>query len=188
MEKIHKGSKMAAGTWVERELYTSKAFMALRGAAPQALIIFLGKRYMRRSKTGKKNRWICTNRDEIKFSYVEAAKKFGITKARFSRALDDLLAKGFIQVVHKGGGFQQDMSVYAISDKWVLWQKGGVLSSRNKESVSRGFCQGVKSNSTLKIVPFHSNEDAPKGINLESHNQSLSNEELDLIFNMKKEC
>jgi hypothetical protein len=161
MGKNNKSPKMPSGTWVTRELYTSKAFLALRGVAPQALVIFLGKRDMRRIKFGKRTDWVCTNRDEIHFTYIEAEKKCGITKARFSRALDELLAKGFIQVAHKGGAWQKDMSVYALSDGWRLWKNGKIIGSRKKEPVARGFCKPNKKKSTLKVVPSTSTESAP---------------------------
>jgi hypothetical protein len=35
--------KQPPGTWVERELFQSKAFHSLGGFAPQLLILFLGK-------------------------------------------------------------------------------------------------------------------------------------------------
>ena len=162
MAKNKKTPKMPPGTWVERELYTSKAFIALRGAAPQALILFLGKRHMKCIKDGKRSNWICTNCDDLKFSYIEAGKKCGITKARFRRAIDDLLAKGFIKVVHKGGAYQKDLSVYALSDQWKYWVKGSVICSRIKNRVARGYCRPNKPKSTLKIVPFHSSEIAPQ--------------------------
>ncbi len=155
MGKNHKGPKMPSGTWILRELYTSYAFITLKGAAPQVLILFLGKRDMRRAKFGKRTEWVCVNRDHIHLTYIEA-QRFRITKARFSRALDELLGKGFIEVVHKGGAWQKDVSVYALSDGWKSWKRGSVLNARVKERVKRGFCKPRQRNSAAKVVPISS--------------------------------
>ena len=159
--------KLPPGTWVERELFESKAFIALRGVAPQVLILFLARRWFDKIGHKGKEKRVCTNCHSIYFSYIEAEKKFGITKSRFSRALGDLLAKGFIDVVHKGGGYQQDKSIYALSDNWLRWRPGSVFEKRKKESVQRGFCKPKKEKSTFKIIPIHDNEIAPKRVALE---------------------
>lgn len=152
------GHKFPTGTWVERRLFESKAFIALRGVAPQVLVLFLGKRQMGNAGIGKKKKWTCFNCDSISFTYIEAEKKHGITKSRFSRALNELLAKGFITCKHRGGGYQQDKSIYAISDNWQHWSPGTVFDRRKKESVQRGFCKPKKEKLTSKVIPIHSNE------------------------------
>ena len=161
------GYKFPSGTWVERELFESKAFIALRGVAPQVLILFLGKRQIRNVKIGKKKKWTCQNCNSICFTYVEAEQQHGITKSRFSRALGELLVKGFITCKHKGGGYQQDKSIYALSDNWLYWSPGTVFEKREKESVQRGFCKPKKEKSTSKIIPIHNNEIVPKRVALE---------------------
>jgi hypothetical protein len=161
------GHKSPPGTWVERKLFESKAFIALGGVAPQVLILFLGKRQIRNVQIGKKNRRICVNCDSISFTYIEAEQQYGITKSRFSRALKDLLAKGFITCEYKGGGYQRDKSIYALSENWQHWSPGTVFEKRKKESVERGFCKPKKQISTPKIVPIHSSGSAPKMAALE---------------------
>jgi len=156
------GHKKSGGTFVERELFESKAFLALKGAAPQVLIIFLGKRWFEKvGRKGKEQRF-CRNCSELVFTYIEAEKKFEITKSRFSRAIGDLLAKGFISVVHKGGGYQKDKSVYSLLDKWRFWKPGIIHEKRKKEIVERGFCKPKKENSTSKVIPIHSHENEPQ--------------------------
>ena len=150
--------KTSGGTFVEKELFESKAFIALKGVAPQVLIIFLGKRWFEKvGRKGKEQRF-CRNCSELVFTYIEAEKKFEITKSRFSRAIGNLLAKGFITIKHAGGSYQQDKTVYALSDKWISWRSGIVIEKREKESVHRGFCNPKRENVTSKIVPIHSHE------------------------------
>ena len=114
------------GTFVERDLFESPAFIALRGVAPQMLIYILGKRDF--TNTGKTSR-ICVNEDQIKLSYIEL-EKLGITQPRATRGFDQLLAKGFIKLEHQGGGYQQDQSIYSLSNQYLLWKKGKVFSAR----------------------------------------------------------
>lgn len=146
-------TKLPPGTWLERNLSKSKVYLSLKGCAPQVLVLFLGKRHMKLIKHGKREEWVCTNCDDLNFTYIEAEKEYGITKSRFSRAIGELLAKGFISIAHRGGGFKQDKSIYALSNNWMLWQPGMVFETRKKVKVQRGFCKPkIKSNarSTLR--------------------------------------
>jgi hypothetical protein len=153
-------SKLPAGTWVERSMFESKAFLSLKGFAPQLLILFLAKRqFQTHGREGKKRR-VCINCGSITFTYLEAKKKYGVTKSRFSRAVNELLAKGFITIVHHGGGYKQDKTIYALCDAWVTWLPGVVIECRKKLNVQRGFCK-PKAKVTLENVPIHSHESAP---------------------------
>jgi hypothetical protein len=156
--------RTSGGTFVERELFESKAFLALKGAAPQVLVLFLGKRWFEKIGRKGKEKRVCTNCSELVFTYIEAEKKYKVTKSRFSRAIDDLLAKGFISVEHKGGGYQKDKSVYALSDQWRIWEPGEVIEKRKKENVQRGYCKTRRANTTSKIVHIHSHENESKRV------------------------
>lgn len=132
--KKHIGS--GKGTFVERDLFESPAFISLGGVAPQMLIYFLGKRDIRKLNKNSKAR-TCVNEDNLKFSYIEL-EKLGITQPRGTRGFDELLAKGFITIKHHGGGFQKDQNVYALSNQWLLWKKGTVFEKR-PQVLKRGF-------------------------------------------------
>lgn len=138
--KKHIGS--GKGTFVERDLFESPAFIALSGVAPQMLIYFLGKREFRKPNKQSNTR-ICENEDNLTFSYIEL-QKLGITQPRGTRGFDELLAKGFITIKHRGGGCQKDQNVYALSNKWLLWRKGTVFEQR-PQVLKRGFQNAYKS-------------------------------------------
>lgn len=129
------------GTFVERDVFESDAFWSLTGAAPQMLIYFLGKREFRRTSSKAKQK-SCVNADKLTLSYVELGK-LGVTQPRATRGFDELMAKGFITIVHAGGGHQRDQSVYALSTQWMRWKKGTVFSKR-PDVVKRGFQGGPK--------------------------------------------
>ena len=136
---MSKQPKMPPGTWIERDLFGSTAFNSLKGWAPQLLILFYAKRrFEKHGRNGKEKR-ICINADALVFTYVEAKQRFGITQPRFTRAIDELLGKGFVSIKHAGGAFQQDKTIYSLSDQWRLWRPGMVIFSRQKDSVQRGF-------------------------------------------------
>lgn len=126
------------GTFVERDLFESLAFIALRGIAPQMLIYILGKRDFTKTKYSR----ICVNADQIKLSYIEL-EKLGITQPRATRGFDELLAKGFIKLEYHGGGCQKDQSIYSLSNQYLLWEKGKVFSVR-PNVLKKGFQNNKK--------------------------------------------
>ena len=121
------------GTFVERDLFESPAFIALKGVAPQMLIYILGKREFRQTNKSR----TCVNEDEIKLSYIEL-EKLGITQPRATRGFDELLAKGFMKIEHHGGGYQKDQSIYSLSNQYNSWKKGIVFSKR-PQGFKKGF-------------------------------------------------
>lgn len=133
-----RGAKLPAGTWVERDLMRSKAFLSLKGFGPQLLVLFLAKRNReaitdRKGVKGKE--W--TNLDNLRMTYAEL-ESLGITKPRVTRGIDELLTKGFIEIRHHGGGYKQDCSVYALSHEWKFWLPGMVCFKREQD-VKRGY-------------------------------------------------
>jgi hypothetical protein len=132
---------LAKGTYIEADLLESQAYLSLSGISPQILSLFLLKRQFEKvgeRKNGRQNK-VCVNRNSLSLTYIEAKEKYGITQPRLTRAIDDLLAKGFLTCTHQGGTYQQDKSSYGLSDNWRLWRPGMVFETRKKEPVKRGF-------------------------------------------------
>lgn len=154
--------KLPAGTWIERDLFNSKAFINLTGFAPQLLILFYAKRQFENTggKSGKKKR-ICLNHDNLTFTQIEAKKTYGVNSPRFLRAIDQLLEKGFIKIIHYGGAYQKDKTIYGLSENWRLWQPGMIVEERKKRTVQRGYCKPGKKITTNETVPIHTNENVP---------------------------
>ena len=158
------------GTWLEEELYRSRAYLALKGFAPQLLTLFYGKREFK-TINGKH---VCTNIDNITMTYVEIENIFnrgshkkhlpkdGISKPRFTRGRDDLMEKGFLKIVHHGGAYKKDKTIYAITDDWQWWRPGQVIYKRPKDSRQRGYRKPkTKIKSTHETVPIHTDETVP---------------------------
>ena len=165
MSTKNKQSKFKPGTWIEREMAMSRAFLHLRGFAPQLLILFLSKRHIKR--TTKE----CTNLSDLTMTYAElenihnrgfmghALPKDGISRPRIIRALDELLAKGFIEIVRRGGAYKQDKSVYGLTEGWRTWRPGSVIQARVNETRVRGYVnkQQIQMSRT-ETLPIHAHD------------------------------
>ncbi len=133
--------------FVSRKMITSEAFRALKTAAAcQVFMIFLNKcipdrvqtRPMRREKE-----WRITNNGEIQFTYNEALGKWAITQKQFTKAIDEVIRVGLIDITKSGFGLQKDKSLYAIGDHWEKFGTGEfVAKKRQKRKQQLGFTKG----------------------------------------------
>ena len=110
---------------------SSKAYLSLRGFAPQLLSLFLLKRDINKKRE-------CLNCERLTMTYVEL-QALEISKPKITRSRDDLMAKGFIRIVHQGGAYQEDKTIYALTDDWRWWQPGQTIYERPKDTRTRGY-------------------------------------------------
>lgn len=160
------------GTWVERDMFMSRAFLELSGFAVQLLILFLAKRDITHERK-------VLNKKSITMTYLELeniyhrregqreGKPFGqadlargISRPRIIRAIDQLLAHGFIEIVHRGGAYQQDKTVYALTDEWQFWRPGTIFRKREPDTRRRGY-NGKRVNVAHENVPVHTHNTVP---------------------------
>ncbi|MFH7326615.1 hypothetical protein [Desulfurivibrio sp. C05AmB] len=170
-----KSRKMQPGTWLERDLFTSPAFLELGGFAPQLLILFLGKRDI------DPNTKVVVNRDNITMTFIELEQfyerrekqlkdqgsgtlaplpKGGIKRPRITRALDQLLAHGFIRIIRRGGAYKKDKTIYGLTEDWRFWRPGTVIRSREPDTRRLGY-NGRKTKIAHENVPIHTHENVP---------------------------
>lgn len=133
--------------FVSRNVITSQAFLSLRTAtACQVFLIFLNKCRWEKAQTRPMRRekeWIMTNNGEIQFTYTEAEEKWGIKAGRFTRAIDDLLRVGLIDITKSGFGLHKDVTLYAISDRWEKFGTDEfMVMKRPKRNQHLGFTRG----------------------------------------------
>ena len=137
--------RSSSNVWVDRRLIASEAFNSLNTAAAcQVLMIFLTKRQCAQLGRSGKEQWQITNNGRITFTYQEAERKHHISYGQFKRAIDQLTAKGFIDIVETGRGVYRAANLYSISDRWRYY---GTEEYKNpklprKGSVNRGFQKG----------------------------------------------
>ena len=139
-----KKGKAKSGTWITREMAMSRAYLSLSGFAPQLLTLFLLKRDI-------DSNHVCLNAEKITMTYAELENIFnqgkqnkglpkdGITRPRIIRGFEDLMAKGFIELVRRGGMYKQDKSIFALREDWRWWREGVVVFKRGKDTRHRGY-------------------------------------------------
>jgi DNA-binding PadR family transcriptional regulator len=112
-------TKLGSVIVLQQHLVQSRAWLSLTGVAPQVFTIFRCKCQFG-DPPGKpgKHRKVILNNSRIEFTYLEAKHKYGIKKSRFTRAIDQLVERGFIDVATIGGGTHKVKTLYAISERW----------------------------------------------------------------------
>lgn len=96
-------------TW---EMLNSKAYKDLTPSAAKVLPYFLGKLKFGYNDTQR-------YKEEFQLSYSEA-KRYGFATATHHRNISQLIAKGFIDPVDKGGlrGLSRSYSLFTLSCRW----------------------------------------------------------------------
>ena len=104
---------------LDQSLVKSEAWLSLRGAATIVYLIFRTKcRFVKRQGKPGKRGPVIVNNGEIVFTFDDAESKYGISRSRFSRALTQLITKGFIDITATGMGVHKVETHYAISERW----------------------------------------------------------------------
>ncbi len=149
------------GTFIDTKMFLSEAFLSLGqpGTSPaissvstQVLIMILGKRQFSNAKDRKglktkqrtdDNRFALTYKELL--SYGARLDRNGnrvkgcMTIPKITRAIDELLAKGFIEVVEYGGAYEKHKSIYALVDDWATWKVGDPPIRIRSNDVKRGY-------------------------------------------------
>ncbi len=145
----------------------SKAFASLRSTSKQVILELYCRRQMMETSTGKgRNKvkiWHITNNGQIVFTYAEAQKLYGYTRHRFTRAIDELIEKGFIEV-NTQGGLRQQPNKYTLIDAWINYGNPNFgqpmrrkvtenpgFQLRNKEWLKAGFDDSLSATSGTNV-------------------------------------
>jgi len=120
------------------------------------LLMLLAKRQFGEIKKNK-NQKVKTRTDDNKItltykeiqSYGSRINRDGarvngmITQPQATRAIDELLAKGFIEIVEYGGAYEKHKTVYSLTEDYSQWRWGDPPIRKRKRDIRRGF-QGAK--------------------------------------------
>ena len=121
---------------IERALIKSSAFRSLNSTSIIVLMDFLARCQIHKVKTTKQH--IIKNNGEIVYTYDEAENK-GIRRARFARAIDELIEHGFIDITRLGsGGRKGDVSLYSISERWRDYRTEKFISASRPKDTRKG--------------------------------------------------
>jgi len=132
--------------FVSKRMITAKAYLSLKTAAAcQVFMIFLYKCQWKpiEGSAKRSKEYYLANQGEIEFAYDEALEKWGISNKRFTKAIDELVRVGLIDITKSGFGLKKDKSLYAISDRWEKFGTGEfVAKKRQKRKQQLGFTKG----------------------------------------------
>jgi hypothetical protein len=131
--------------WFSKELIESKAYAAIKTATAHKILsyFFLKRQFELIGRQGKEQ-WDIKNNGEIVFTYKEAQWRYGIAETSFGNAIDELLDKGFIDIVASGQGTYKVTNFYAISDRWRFYGTSDYEKPklRTGKPINRGFQKG----------------------------------------------
>ncbi len=130
---------------MSKKFIHSKPFVKLTGAAKQILI----ELYMRlklESYEPKRNRrsdkqFFASNNGKLVLTYSGLHKQFGYSTATISKAIDQLAAKGFIEIVQLGCGVKRQSHKIALINNWQDYGTEKFAAGKGKadEPVNGGF-------------------------------------------------
>ena len=122
-----------AKIYITKELLESAAYRSLSRVAMLLYQDFLSKRIM---KQISKKKWVCENNGNIVFPVSDALKK-GYSRDQFRNGIDELQAKGLLDITHQGKGGRKplkgmsDVSLYFIDDRWKKYGTDDFRPPRN---------------------------------------------------------
>lgn len=135
-------SKRSTVVVLERNLLESQAFYTLKGHAIIVLMAFMGKRQIEKIGHRGNEKKIIRNNGKIAFTYAEAKQKYGFVPLQFTRAIDQLIEHGFIDIAERGSALGKIPTLYSISSRWQNFGKPDFLSSKRIiRKIGIGFCK-----------------------------------------------
>jgi DNA-binding MarR family transcriptional regulator len=108
---------------LSKKMLQSKAFIKLTGSAKQILLelrIRLKLESYKPSKHSRKSsqQFFAGNNGKLVLSYISIHKQFGYSTATISKAIDRLVANGFIEVAELGNGAKRQSHKIALIKNW----------------------------------------------------------------------
>lgn len=173
------------GFYWKRELYQSLAFLDLHKNAMLMLVALMDVRKREypsqaRDKKGRKRKPEFINLDRLEMPYTTLQKVYGMHQAGITRAVDKLLANGFVKISHYGGLGKHDTARYALVNDYLKWAPGTVFRKRTRD-VKMGY-QGRRLGATKpgaekklarKTVPLHTHQNGTLSENSRTQNGTL---------------
>ncbi len=110
----------------------------------------------------------CVNCKNLTLTYKELENMFGqnpageptgIARGSITRGIKDLMAKGFIEIIRQGGGYQKDKTIYGLTHDWKWWHPGAVI--KEKQPGKKAGYEALKKKSTTITGPIHTTTTGP---------------------------
>lgn len=123
-----------------REMIYSKALQSLKLSERKVLDFAMLERRMEKTsqKKQKKKRYTASNEILIPYRQLNA-EPFNMNNSTITRAIDKLLAIGFLSIVEQGHATK-----YKFIEKWKTWNDGDAPVEIRKSYPNRGFTDIVR--------------------------------------------
>ena len=136
------------GTYIVEELIQSDAFRTLTKTETDLLLFVLQRRkYQKHTKKTPRNTWEPLNGNNMTLPHVAIVDFFSQGNephpvgSTITRAINKLMARGFLEVISVGGNGKGDMTVYRLAYDWRVWRKGDPpVYTKAGMSRVKGFC------------------------------------------------
>ena len=140
---------------LSKKMLRSKAFVELTGAAKQILIELYMRLKLESYKPSKYSRkssqqFFAKNNGKLVLSYKSIHEQFGYSTATISKAIDRLVANGFIEIAELGCGVKRQSHKIALITNWEKYPtdefKPGL--GKSNQPVNGGFKKRKKLGTT----------------------------------------
>ena len=137
-------------------MYQSDAFLSLKKNSIKLLVALLDarifeKRSQAKDKKGRPRKRKCINSESLEMPYGTLEKVYKISLRSIPAAIDELLAKGFIRITHRGGAIKHDKSTYALVNDYLLWRPDSQPFAKRSRIVRRGY-QGRRTKNNIVAI------------------------------------
>ncbi len=141
MSKKHHKCPFAFGTFIKKDLLTSRAFISLEKHGKTVLLFFLLKREMPGNKKIPKHmsKDSVLNNGDLILSYPEM-NSLGLHNEQARRGIKEVIEKGFIEITYQGGKCKSDYSQYKLIDDWRDYEKPNFTPRTKNKTTGYGFC------------------------------------------------
>ncbi|MHC4463582.1 MAG: hypothetical protein ACYS30_19450 [Planctomycetota bacterium] len=144
---------------LSKKMIRSKAFVELTGAAKQILLelrmrltLECYKPSRPYGKRGDVKSFYAKNNGKLRFTYKQAQKMFEYSSSTISKAIDQLVEKGWIEIVELGCGVQRRSHKFALIKNWEQYDTPEFKPGKGKADmpVNKGFRKRKDLQTTLE--------------------------------------
>jgi hypothetical protein len=130
------------GTFIEKTILLSPAFIALSKHGRMILFLFLLKRQMPGNFKSRKMlpKDTVINNGELELSYKELYS-IGLKNQQIARGFDDVIEKGFIKMTERGGKGKGSYNLYQLLNDWKDYGTDKFKEREREKSVGYGYCK-----------------------------------------------
>ena len=131
---------------LSKKMLRSNPFVSLTGAAKQILLELTMRlkleSYQPRKRHRDSTRYYAKNNGKLVLSYKSIHKQFGYSSATISKAIDQLVSRGFIEIAELGCGVKRQSHKIALIRNWQDYGTEAFRPGKGKSTagpVNKGF-------------------------------------------------